>query len=130
MKIAILEGKIYQKPLVKKTKNGNDYVSFSIGINNSYKKDDKWVDIPPTYFNVISFKYINEILNYPLKTKICLVVNIDKNEYIKDDKRYVQDTYNLVTINPDNLTDRIIEAIRQTKPQINTIQENKDDLPF
>ncbi len=123
MKIAIIEGKMYLNPVTRVTKNGKPFLSFSVGVNSSYKKDGKQVDIPPTYFSFYCFneRLMEQIREYGLKKRICLIANIEKIESIVDGKRNVQEVYIAVAINPPfEAVKSVMDAIKAQGSSVST----------
>lgn len=105
MKLCFLQGKVYNYPQKNKTKNGAEIYTFSIGINNSYKKDNKWVNMPQTFVSFVVFdkNLFNIIESIKVKEDtLNIIAKFDNIEEVRENKRYVKTIFTPLKIYKNN----------------------------
>lgn len=136
MRIAILEGKMFNSPRRIKTEKNKEVLYFSIGTNNSYKdKNGEYVSLPMTYINLICYNedLFDVIENVSLKKdRLTILAKFDIVEKKVNDeivKQYYFTVIDVVVNNSDFYSKyRDLKNFFSHSKYVST--ENKDDLPF
>lgn len=149
MQLAIIEGVLGKDPVYSTTKNGQEFATFSVGVNQidggtswySVKVWDKMLaitkKIPLQKGNrviVIGELEVSIFKNAPVKsitaTKIDLIYSNRNQSNNQQNDYYQQPTQKQVRQNPNDYVQKQVMDNVQTQQMYNNLVDDDDDLPF
>jgi len=146
MQTIVLHGKITQELKLEYTANGTAMLKFSLAVNESEKKDNKWVEYTEWFNCVVWGKRAETIAQYvKVKDYIELRVKRKTNKYEKDGKQVkffdfvVQDfgfggssvqKGTTAAVNKPSVFDEVLNEVQSTYKVEPSKEYTTDDIPF
>ena len=83
----IIEGNVGKDPVIKFTKTGKAFASFSVAVTDRVKEGDDWVDGPTTWFNVTAWNWLAEGVadNVTKGSKVLITGKFKMDEWTDND---------------------------------------------